>query len=103
MDYHGTPTEQLERLFRDCGVSSSQVGLFLRSHAVLVILIGEIQVQDLMQDLPGRDLAENMVGWYFDKVNYVRYPIEESLFRRGQSLLMPLSLFSPEQTRRGQN
>lgn len=35
-----------------------------------------------MADLPPLPLAEDLVGWFFSKVNYVRYPIDERLFRQ---------------------
>ncbi|WVR04770.1 hypothetical protein IAU60_001782 [Kwoniella sp. DSM 27419] len=62
LDYHGTPAEQLQKLFEDCGVSPHKVPKLLR-------------------DLPPRDLADQLVEWFFEKVNYVRYPIDRHLFR----------------------
>jgi len=35
-----------------------------------------------MADLPPLPLALDLVDWFFEKVNYVRYPIEEHLFRQ---------------------
>ncbi|WVQ69466.1 uncharacterized protein L199_007684 [Kwoniella botswanensis] len=62
LDYHGTPAEQLSKLFNDCGLNPEKMTV-------------------LMKDLPPRDLAEKITQWFFDKVNYVRYPIDEHLFR----------------------
>lgn len=67
IDYHGTPTERLQRLFQDCGVDP-------------------VQVQSLMSELPPQPLATDLVDWFFNKINFVRYPIAEDLFRRGQFL-----------------
>nr|XP_019046958.1 hypothetical protein I302_03564 [Kwoniella bestiolae CBS 10118]OCF25888.1 hypothetical protein I302_03564 [Kwoniella bestiolae CBS 10118] len=62
LDYHGTPAEQLSKLFNDCGLNPEKMTI-------------------LMKDLPPRDLAEKITQWFFDKVNYVRYPIDQHLFR----------------------
>nr|XP_019008291.1 uncharacterized protein I206_06846 [Kwoniella pini CBS 10737]OCF47072.1 hypothetical protein I206_06846 [Kwoniella pini CBS 10737] len=62
LDYHGTPAEQLSKLFNDCGLNPAKM-------------------TKLLKDLPPRDLAEKITQWFFDKVNYVRYPIDEHLFR----------------------
>ncbi|KAK4684431.1 hypothetical protein P7C73_g5751, partial [Tremellales sp. Uapishka_1] len=62
LDQHGSPAEQLQKLFADCGVSPDRV-------------------LDLMRDLPPKDFGERLVAWFFEKVNYVRYPIAEALFR----------------------
>ncbi|OCF45779.1 nuclear protein [Kwoniella heveanensis CBS 569] len=62
LDYHGTPAEQLQKLFEDCGVSPHKV-------------------PKLLKDLPPRHLTLRLVDWFFSKVNYVRYPIDEHLFR----------------------
>lgn len=66
LDYHGTPAEQLQKLFHDCGVSPDKL-------------------QELMQELPPVDFARRLVDWFFDKFNHVRYPIDELLFRKGES------------------
>ncbi|WWD21666.1 hypothetical protein CI109_106152 [Kwoniella shandongensis] len=63
LDYHGTPAEQLQKLFQDCGVSPHKV-------------------TNLMRDLPPHDFASRLVEWYFQKCNYVRYPIDEFLFKQ---------------------
>ncbi|WWC86725.1 uncharacterized protein L201_001603 [Kwoniella dendrophila CBS 6074] len=62
LDYHGTPAEQLSKLFNDCGLNPEKM-------------------TTLMKDLPPRDLAEKITQWFFEKVNYVRYPIDRHLFR----------------------
>lgn len=66
LDYHGTPAEQLQNLFHECGVSPDKL-------------------QELMQDLPPVDFARSLVDWFFEKFNHVRYPIDELLFRKGTS------------------
>ncbi|KAK8847577.1 hypothetical protein IAR55_005436 [Kwoniella newhampshirensis] len=63
LDYHGTPAEQLQKLFQDCGVSPHKV-------------------TNLMRDLPPHDFASQLVEWYFQKCNYVRYPLDEFLFKQ---------------------
>jgi hypothetical protein len=63
LDYHGTPAEQLQKLFQECGVSPEKV-------------------HDLMRDLPPQAFAKNLVDWFFSKFNFVRYPISEFLFRQ---------------------
>lgn len=68
LDYHGTPAEQLQRLFKDCGVSPHKV-------------------QDLMAELPPRSDADGLIDWFFTKINYIRYPISEHLFRKSFNLL----------------
>lgn len=35
-----------------------------------------------MNDLPDYALASKLVDWFFAKVNFVRYPIDEKLFRQ---------------------
>ena len=66
IDTHGTPAEQLEKLFRDCGVSPDKV-------------------HELIRELPNEEHANRLLDWFFSKVNYVRYPIDEHLFRKGWS------------------
>ena len=44
--------------------------------------LGSWQVRDLMNDLPDYKLASKLVDWFFTKVNFVRYPIDETLFRQ---------------------
>nr|XP_031857365.1 uncharacterized protein CI109_007229 [Kwoniella shandongensis]KAA5524437.1 hypothetical protein CI109_007229 [Kwoniella shandongensis] len=57
LDIHGTPAENLQRLITDCGVA------------------------ELVQELPPKHFADRIVDWFFSKLNYVRYPIDERLFR----------------------
>jgi hypothetical protein len=75
LDYHGTPAEQLQRLFLDCGVQPQKVRPNYQTAA-------DLQVQDLVNDLPAYPLATKLVDWFFAKVNFVRYPIDEKLFRQ---------------------
>ncbi|WVQ79880.1 hypothetical protein IAT38_001980 [Cryptococcus sp. DSM 104549] len=62
-NYHGTPAEQLQKLFRDCGVSPGKV-------------------TELMRELPNREFAGHLIDWFFQKFNFVRYPIDEYLFKQ---------------------
>lgn len=68
LDYHGTPAEQLQRLFTDCGVSPHKI-------------------QDLIAELPPRSDANDLIDWFFTKINHVRYPISEFLFRQSFVLI----------------
>jgi hypothetical protein len=69
LDYHGTPAEALQKLFQDCGVSPDRV-------------------HELMRDLPDEDHAGRLLDWFFKKFNYIRYPIDEFIFRKGGSYCM---------------
>ncbi|OCF78216.1 hypothetical protein I204_00153 [Kwoniella mangroviensis CBS 8886] len=62
LDIHGTPAENLQRLITDCGVSPHKVA-------------------ELVQELPPKHFADRIVDWFFDKLNFVRYPIDERSFR----------------------
>jgi hypothetical protein len=62
LDIHGTPAENLQRLITDCGVSPHKV-------------------QELVQELPPKHFADKIIDWFFSKLNYVRYPIDERSFR----------------------
>ena len=72
LDYHGTPAEQLQRLFQDCGVSLDKV-------------------HELMRELPNEGHANRQLDWFFAKVNYVRYPIDEHIFRRCKWIAFPFA------------
>jgi hypothetical protein len=58
----GTPADNLQRLIQDCGVSP-------------------MKLRDLVQELPPYPFASALVDWFFKHINYVRYPIDERLFR----------------------
>ncbi|KAK1920862.1 fungal-specific transcription factor domain-containing protein [Papiliotrema laurentii] len=62
LDQHGTPAENLQRLITDCGVSPHKVA-------------------ELVQELPPKPFADRVIDWFFSGLNYVRYPIDERLFR----------------------
>ncbi|WVF67048.1 hypothetical protein IAT40_001791 [Kwoniella sp. CBS 6097] len=62
LDIHGTPAENLQRLITDCGVSPHKVA-------------------ELVQELPPKHFADRIVDWFFSKLNFVRYPIDERSFR----------------------
>ncbi|OCF43421.1 hypothetical protein I317_02721 [Kwoniella heveanensis CBS 569] len=62
LDIHGTPAENLQRLITDCGVSPHKVA-------------------ELVQELPPKHFADRIVDWFFAKLNFVRYPIDERSFR----------------------
>ena len=40
-----------------------------------------IQVAELVHELPPKSFADRIVDEFFSKMNYVRYPIDERLFR----------------------
>lgn len=63
LDYHGTPAESLQRLFEDSGLNPHKVS-------------------ELLKDLPERSLADKLVDWFFEKFNFVRYPIDDHAFKR---------------------
>ncbi|KIR54550.1 nuclear protein [Cryptococcus gattii Ru294] len=63
LDHHGTPAESLQRLFEHSGVSP-------------------LKVSELLKDLPERALADKLVDWFFEKFNFVRYPIDDHAFKR---------------------
>lgn len=52
----------IQRLFNDCGVHP-------------------YRVTEIIQDLPPKPFADRLIDWFFAKVNFVRYPIDERLFR----------------------
>ncbi|KAJ9094690.1 hypothetical protein QFC21_005847 [Naganishia friedmannii] len=58
----GTPADNLQRLIQDCGVSP-------------------MKLRDLVQELPPYPFASALVDWFFKHINYVRYPIDERIFR----------------------
>jgi hypothetical protein len=39
------------------------------------------QVAELVQELPPKPFADRVIDWFFSGLNYVRYPIDERLFR----------------------
>jgi hypothetical protein len=43
------------------------------------------QLQELVQELPPKAFADKIIDWFFSKLNYVRYPIDERLFRQCES------------------
>lgn len=75
LDIHGTPAENLQRLIRDCGVSPHKVGPPFRPLLMY-------QLQELVQELPPKAFADKIIDWFFSKLNYVRYPLDERLFRQ---------------------
>jgi hypothetical protein len=42
-------------------------------------------VQELVQELPPKHFADKIIDWFFSKLNYVRYPIDERSFRTCES------------------
>ncbi|WVQ83484.1 hypothetical protein IAT38_005625 [Cryptococcus sp. DSM 104549] len=62
LDIHGTPAENLQRLITDCGVSPHKIA-------------------ELVQELPPKHFADRIIDWFFHKLNFIRYPIDERLFR----------------------
>lgn len=59
----GTPSENLARLIKECGVSPTKL-------------------MELVQELPEYSFASKLVDYFFESLNYVRYPIHEQSFRR---------------------
>jgi hypothetical protein len=41
----------------------------------------DVQVAELVQELPPKPFADRVIDWFFSGLNYVRYPIDERLFR----------------------
>ncbi|KAK4688108.1 hypothetical protein P7C73_g1993, partial [Tremellales sp. Uapishka_1] len=62
VDAHGTPAERLQRLITDCGVSPHKLA-------------------ELVQELPPKPFADRIIDYFFSKLNIVRYPIDERMFR----------------------
>ncbi|KLT39784.1 hypothetical protein CC85DRAFT_250611 [Cutaneotrichosporon oleaginosum] len=65
LDYHGSVREQLEDF-----VDESSAGTLI------------YQLRRALQDLPAKDHADKLVAFFFTKVNHIRYPIDERLFRQ---------------------
>jgi hypothetical protein len=40
-----------------------------------------------MQELPNEDHANRLLDWFFAKFNYVRYPIDEHIFRKCEPIV----------------
>lgn len=80
IDYHGTVGEQLDSIVDETG-------------AITVSLPTEFvpeltrQLRKALQDLPAKETADKLVAFFFAKVNPIRYPIDERLFRQGTLLL----------------
>lgn len=58
----GNPSENLQRLIKDCGVSP-------------------LKLLELVQELPAYDFAKMLVDWFFNHINHTKYPIHEAGFR----------------------
>lgn len=41
-----------------------------------------------MQELPPKHFADKIIDWFFSKLNYVRYPIDERSFRSCKRCLL---------------
>ncbi|BEJ12592.1 hypothetical protein CspHIS471_0210520 [Cutaneotrichosporon sp. HIS471] len=61
LDYHGSVREQLENI-----VDEGRT----------------VTLQKALRDLPPKDSADRLVAFFFTKVNPIRYPIDEHLFRQ---------------------
>lgn len=72
LDIHGTPAENLSKLITECGVSPHKVA-------------------ELVQELPPKHFADKVIDWFFTKINYTRYPIDERLFRICEAAVPPQS------------
>lgn len=84
LDSHGSPAEQLQKLFHDCGLQPQKVSPTLRYRVVTKLME---QIRDLVNDLPPFPLASRLVDWFFEKFNFVRYPIDEVLFRQAFTMV----------------
>jgi hypothetical protein len=62
------PARHLQNILTDSGIASHKL-------------------QNLMSELPPRADTNDLVGWFFAKVNYIRYPISEYLFRQNLEIL----------------
>ncbi|BEI81893.1 hypothetical protein CcaverHIS002_0210530 [Cutaneotrichosporon cavernicola] len=61
LDYHGSVREQLENIVDEGGT---------------------VTLRKALRDLPPKDSADKLVAFFFTKVNPIRYPIDEHLFRQ---------------------
>jgi hypothetical protein len=81
LDHHGSVREQLENIVDEGGT----VTVRLRQNKGGTIATELMQqLRRALQDLPAKDRADKLVTFFFTKVNHIRYPIDERLFRRGE-------------------
>lgn len=74
LDFYGTPAERLQRVVEFSGEAT--VGFY-------IFVLTPAQLRDAFQHLPPKPTADKLVAFFFAKVNHVRYPIDERLFRQG--------------------
>ncbi|KIR27032.1 hypothetical protein I309_03974 [Cryptococcus deuterogattii LA55] len=76
--YHLEPQEavQLER-----GGSSDDDNLAKVGKGWLGEIEGPHKIAELVQELPPKPFADRIIDWFFAKLNFIRYPIDERLFR----------------------
>ena len=75
-DIHGTPAENLQQLIRDCGVSPHKLA-------------------ELVHELPPKHFADRIIDWFFSRLNFARYPLDERHFRTCELSSAPPSYSIP--------
>lgn len=83
LDYHGTVSEQLKHIVEEGALSAVSFALlcFRNNHFGLAD-VPVPQLSKSLDDLPPRQEADELVNFFFDKVNHLRYPIDSRLFRK---------------------
>jgi hypothetical protein len=75
-DIHGSPAENLQQLIRDCGVSPHKLA-------------------ELVHELPPKHFADRIIDWFFSRLNFARYPLDERHFRTCELTSAPPSSSIP--------
>ncbi|TCD69670.1 hypothetical protein EIP91_006687 [Steccherinum ochraceum] len=76
-----SPADRLKSLIQDCGVAPHKIS-------------------ELVQELPPRGLSDKLVDFYFQAINWTRYPISERDFRVSYAaILADKTTVSPTDTR----
>lgn len=83
-DIHGTPAENLQQLIRDCGVSPHKVRNVTQGRAF--DYLADHQLAELVHELPPKHFADKIIDWFFSKLNFARYPLDERHFRQCESI-----------------
>lgn len=81
LDYHGTVREQLENIVDEGGAVTVRMRHVGHSSVTRMLIR---QLRKSLQDLPAKEQADKLVAFFFTKVNHIRYPIDEHLFRQGK-------------------
>ncbi|KAF8341422.1 fungal-specific transcription factor domain-containing protein [Cantharellus anzutake] len=69
LDEAAVAAERLRRLVSECGVQPHKV-------------------EELIRDLPPKSFADDLIDYYFEEINFTRYPIFESAFRTSYEALV---------------